>query len=246
MVGPAPVRPKAGMFVRAVVTGANAGPVVSIRLDDLQSRQNAVPEDPMAKQFQRIEPAHATFIAQQHIFFTASAAATGRVNISPRGADAFRVLDAHTVAYLDETGSGNETAAHLRASGRLTIMFCSFGTAPMILRLYGQGRRLARGTPEYAELLASAYDNRETPGARQIICLDVEMVQTSCGYGVPLFDYQHDRPTLRRWAEGKGEQGVAAYWLEKNVRSIDGFDTGVTVGEQGALTPASQATVTAD
>lgn len=182
----------------------------------------------MAKQFAQIEPAHTAFISAQKIFFTASAAATGRVNVSPRGADAFRVLDPTTVAYLDQTGSGNETAAHLRASGRLTIMFCGFENVPMILRLYGQGRTLLRGTPAYEALLATAYDNQEPPGARQIICLDIDLVQTSCGYGVPLFDYKEDRPTLRRWAETKGEDGVAAYRLEKNVYSIDGFDTGVT------------------
>ena len=172
----------------------------------------------MAKFFEHLEPAHAAFIDQQHIFFTASAAATGRVNVSPRGADAFRVIDPNTVAYLDETGSGNETAAHLRASGRLTIMFCGFENVPMILRLYGQGRSLQRGTPEYAACWKPAFGNLEPPGARQIICLDVEMVQTSCGYGVPLFDFKEERPTLRRWAENKGEDGVAAYHREKNVR----------------------------
>jgi hypothetical protein len=185
----------------------------------------------MAKQFAHVEPTHAAFIAEQHIFFTASAAATGRVNISPRGADAFRVLDPNTVAYLDQTGSGNETAAHLRASGRLTIMFCAFENVPMILRLYGQGRSLWRGTAEYAALLETAYGNEEPPGARQIVCLDIEMVQTSCGYGVPLFDYKEDRPTLRRWAENQGVDGVAAYWREKNVRSIDGFETGVAAND---------------
>ncbi len=181
----------------------------------------------MAKQFQRIESAHAAFIEQQHIFFTASAAATGRVNVSPRGIDAFRVLDPTTVSYLDETGSGNETAAHLRASGRLTIMFCGFETVPMILRLYGQGAVLPRGSAAYAALLATAYGDREPPGARQIVRLDVDVVQISCGYGVPLFDYKKDRPTLRRWAERKGEDGVDAYRRAKNVRSIDGFETGV-------------------
>jgi len=181
----------------------------------------------LAKFYERIEPAQAAFIRQQHIFFTGSAAESGRVNISPRGIDAFRILDPNTVAYLDETGSGNETAAHLLASGRLTIMMCGFEHAPTILRLYGQGRSLPRGTPDYQALLASAYDNQEPPGARQIICLYVDSVQTSCGYGVPLFDYREDRPTLRRWADNKGEAGVAAYRSEKNVRSIDGFETGV-------------------
>ena len=189
----------------------------------------------MAKMFERVEPAHTAFIQQQHIFFTATAAATGRVNISPRGADAFRVLDPNTVAYLDQTGSGNETAAHLRACGRLTIMFCGFANVPMILRLYGQGRSLWRGSSEYAALLEAAYNGQEPPGARQIIRLDVEMVQTSCGYGVPLFDYKEDRPTLLRWAEGKGEDGVAAYWREKNLRSIDGFETGVEADARDAV-----------
>jgi hypothetical protein len=181
----------------------------------------------MAKLFESIEPAHAAFIDQQKIFFTATAAPTGRVNISPRGTDALRILDPSTVAYLDETGSGNETAAHLRLSERLTIMLCGFENVPMIIRLYGKGRALPRGTPEYQALLASAYDDREPPGARQIIQLDIDLVQTSCGYGVPLFDYKEVRPTLRRWAEIKGEDGVAAYRREKNIRSIDGFETGV-------------------
>jgi Pyridoxamine 5'-phosphate oxidase len=190
----------------------------------------------MAKFFEQVEPAHAAFIAQQHVFFTASAAATGRVNVSPRGADAFRVIDPNTVAYLDETGSGNETAAHLRASGRLTLMFCGFENVPMILRLYGQGRSLPRGTPEYTTLLKTAYGSHEPPGARQIIRLDVDLVQTSCGYGVPLFDYRDDRPTLRRWAENKGEDGVAAYWRQKNARSLDGFETGLVAAEPTELT----------
>jgi hypothetical protein len=185
----------------------------------------------MATQYQRIEPAHATFIRHQHIFFTASAVVTGRVNISPRGADAFRVLDQHTVAYLDETGSGNETAAHLRATGRLTIMFCSFEAAPMIMRLYGRGSILLSSTPAYRQLLQAAFDGREPDGARQIVRLDVDMVQTSCGYGVPLFDYREDRPTLRRWAARKGAEGLAAYRQENNARSIDGFPTGLSAQE---------------
>jgi hypothetical protein len=204
-------------------------------------------EEPMATQFARIEPAHAAFIRQQHIFFTASAAATGRVNVSPRGTDALRILDPNTVAYLDETGSGNETAAHMRASGRLTIMVCGFENVPMIVRLYGQGRTLPRGTAAYDALLAAAYDNHEPPGARQIVRLDIEMVQTSCGYGVPLFDYKEERLTLRRWAETKGEDGLVAYRREKNVRSIDGFDAAITpdqaaIAAQSAFTAQSALT----
>ncbi len=185
----------------------------------------------MAKQFQRIEPAHAAFIQRQHIFFTASAAATGRVNVSPRGIDAFRVLDPNTVAYLDQTGSGNETAAHLREDGRLTIMFCAFEGAPMILRLYGRGMMLSRGSPSYGNILQAVFDNQEAPGSRQIIRLEVDLIQTSCGYGVPLFDYKEDRITLRRWAEAKGPAGLYAYRQEKNVYSIDGFPTGLPVAD---------------
>ncbi len=185
----------------------------------------------MAQFYDALLPAHATFIEAQHIFFTASAAATGRVNISPRGTDAFRVLNPNLVAYLDETGSGNETAAHSRHAGRMTIMFCGFEAAPLILRLYGTGRILPHGTSDYAALLDEAYDGREPPGARQIVCLDINSVQTSCGYGVPLFDYREDRPTLRRWAESKGPAGITAYRQTKNVVSIDGFPTGVLAAE---------------
>jgi len=181
----------------------------------------------MAKQFPRIEPAHRDFIGRQRIFFTASAAAGGRVNVSPRGTDALRVLGDNAVAYLDCTGSGNETAAHLRASGRLTLMLCAFEGPPRILRLYGQGRILRRGGADYAALLEAAFGGAEPPGARQIVALDVDLVQTSCGYGVPLFDYAGERPSLAHWAEAKGEAGLEAYRREKNAYSIDGLPTGL-------------------
>ncbi len=182
---------------------------------------------PVAKQFPRIEPLHREFILRQRIFFTASAAADGRVNVSPRSTDALRVLGTNSVAYLDLTGSGNETAAHLRASGRLTIMFCSFEGPPMILRLYGRGRILPRGGLEYAQLLAAEFGNTEPLGARQMVMLDIELVQTSCGYGVPLFDYHGERDTLTRWGEAKGRAGVETYQREKNTHSIDGLPTGL-------------------
>lgn len=177
----------------------------------------------MAKQFPEILPALQAFIERQHVFFTASAAAGSRVNISPRGADALRVLGPNRVAYLDQTGSGNETAAHMRADGRLTIMLCAFEGAPMILRLYGQGRILPRGSAEYADMLGVAFGNEESPGARQIVVQDVDLVQTSCGYGVPLFEPVGERDTLKQWATRQGEDGLAAYRLEKNAVSIDGL-----------------------
>lgn len=181
----------------------------------------------MAKQFPRIEPEHQAFLMRQKVFFTASAAADGRVNLSPKGLDALRVLGPEAVCYLDRTGSGNETAAHLRADGRLTIMTCAFEGPPLILRLYGRGRILRRGGADYAALLASAFGGEEPPGARHIVHLAVELVQTSCGFGVPLFDYVEERPVLTRWAAAKGEAGLEAYRREKNQLSIDGLPTGL-------------------
>lgn len=179
----------------------------------------------MGKAFPCIEPIHREFILRQRIFFTASATADSRVNVSPKDAAALRILGENQAAWLDVTGSGNETAAHLRADGRLTIMFCAFEGPPMILRLFGRGRVWMRGSTEYAQLLASAFDNVERAGARQIIVLDIDRVQISCGFGVPRFDYVEDRTTLTRWAESKGEDGLAQYWREKNAVSIDGLPT---------------------
>jgi hypothetical protein len=185
----------------------------------------------MSKHYSSIEPAHLDFIARQHIFFTASAAPAGRVNVSPKDAAALRILSPNRAVYLDVTGSGNETAAHLRLQNRMTMMFCAFEGAPLILRLYGRGRALARGSAEYAELLRTEFNDEERPGARQMILLDVESVQTSCGYGVPLFDYVAERETLTRWAAAKGEAGLNEYWRAKNTVSIDGFPTGLVEEE---------------
>jgi predicted pyridoxine 5'-phosphate oxidase superfamily flavin-nucleotide-binding protein len=181
----------------------------------------------MGKQFTSIDPSHREFIERQRIFFVASATAESRVNISPKDVASLRILDANRVAYLDQTGSGNETAAHLRVDGRVTLMFCALDGAPLILRLYGKGKTLARGSAAYTERLASSFAGIEGPGSRQIIAVDVELVQTSCGYGVPLFDFAEERTTLRRWAEAKGEQGILEYWRAKNTVSIDGLPTGI-------------------
>jgi hypothetical protein len=189
----------------------------------------------MAEQFAQIEPALRDFILRQHVFFVATAAAGGRVNLSPKGLDALRVLGPNRVAYLDLTGSGNETAAHLRADGRLTLMMCAFEGPPRILRLYGRGRVLRRGTEGYARLLAEAFGGEEPLGARQIVLLEVELVQTSCGYGVPLYAYRGERPALARWAESKGEEGLEAYRREYNVRSIDGLPTGLLEEEPATV-----------
>lgn len=181
----------------------------------------------MAKQFPRLGPHHRRFIAAQHMFFTASAAPTGHVNVSPRSTDLFRVLSDNSVMYLDRTGSGNETAAHLQADGRLTIMFCAVAGPPLILRLYGEGRLIHRSSHEYANRLTDLFGGEAPLGARQMIHLDFDLVQTSCGYGVPLFAYREERPQMDAWAQAKGVNGIEDYWRLKNQSSLDGFPTGL-------------------
>jgi pyridoxamine 5'-phosphate oxidase-like protein len=181
----------------------------------------------MGKQFQHLEDAHIDFIGRQKIFFVASAPPQGRINVSPKGMGTFRVLGPKRAAYLDVTGSGNETAAHLAASAdrRLTIMFCAFDGPPVILRLYGQATAHLRGTAGYSAQLPLFGD--ELPGSRQIVSLDIDLVQTSCGMAVPLFEHKADRDNLNRWAVGQGKEGLRKYWRLKNVSSIDGLPTGI-------------------
>ncbi|ELS02423.1 Pyridoxamine 5''-phosphate oxidase [Xenococcus sp. PCC 7305] len=160
------------------------------------------------------------FIAQQKMFFTATAPSQGRINLSPKGIDTFRYIDNKTVAYLDLTGSGNETAAHLQENGRITIMFCSFTQKPLILRLYGQGIVIDFKS-DRAATLRPLFTN--FPGARQIILLNLESAQTSCGFGVPIYDFQEERQTLITWAKNKGERGIQEYQKQNNLESIDGL-----------------------
>ncbi len=180
----------------------------------------------MAKCFDRITDELQAFIAAQQMFFVATAplSPTGHVNVSPKGLDSFRVLSPHRVAYRDLTGSGNETSAHLQENGRITLMFCAFQGEPKILRLYGQGRTVLPDQPEWAELLAVF---PAIAGTRQIIVADIERVQTSCGFAVPLYEYVDQRDILVNWAEKKGNPGVKQYWREKNQVSIDGLPTPV-------------------
>ena len=185
----------------------------------------------MAKQYPSIDDKLRAFVQRQHVFFVASAAEGSRVNVSPKGLDALRVLGPNRVVYLGRTGSGSETAAHLLANGRLTIMFCAFDGPPNILRLYGRGRVIRRDSSEYAALLPSEYAGVEPPGARQMIDLAIDLVQTSCGYGVPHFDYVAERPSLTNWAEQKGEAELEAYRHAKNTVSIDGLPTGMFAEE---------------
>jgi hypothetical protein len=178
----------------------------------------------MAKFFDKIDAKIREFIGEQKMFFTASAPSSGRINLSPKGIDTFRVLDEKTVCYLDLTGSGNETAAHIAENGRLTIMFCSFSGAPLILRLYGKGEVVRKSAENRDELAA---DFEEFAGMRQIIVLHVESLQTSCGFGIPVYEYKEERTMLIDWAKNKGEEGVENYWREKNQTSIDGLPTGL-------------------
>src|SRR5205809_1297671 len=164
------------------------------------------------------------FIALQKMFFTASAAVTGRVNLSPKGMDTLRVLSERELCYLDLTGSGNETAAHLRAANRMTFMWCSFDEKPLILRVYAAGRSILPRDARWNEF-ASMFPQH--PGMRQIILSQVQSVQTSCGFGVPLYDFRAERPTLDEWTAKKGEAAIERYWLEKNAKSIDGLETGI-------------------
>ena len=179
----------------------------------------------MARFFDALTDEQARFIAAQPVFFVASAAPEGRINLSPKGMDTFRVLTPTLVAYADLSGSGAETAAHLRADGRLTVMFTSFGDAPLILRLYGQGRyeapdgRAARAHPGALPT--------DLPGVRGVVAMDVTSVQTSCGYAVPKMTLAAERDTLNRWAERKGPAGLRDYQSENNAVSIDGLPTGL-------------------
>lgn len=161
------------------------------------------------------------FIRRQQMFFVATAPSSdGHVNLSPKGLDGFRIVSPSEVVYQDLTGSGNETSAHLQENGRITIMFCAFQGAPKILRLYGTGRTILPDTPDWDDLSPLFPD---LPGARQLIAIALHRVQTSCGYGVPLYSYEGQRDTLLNWAEKKGDDGLTRYQRKNNQVSIDGL-----------------------
>lgn len=176
----------------------------------------------MAKQFDEISDDLRTFIEAQHLFFVGSAAATGRVNISPKGMDSLRVMGPNRIVWRNLTGSGNETAGHLAQINRMTLMWCGFEKRPMILRTYGTARTLHPRDADFAELNAHF---PESNGARQIYDLSVDLVQTSCGYAVPFYDFAGERDVLASWAEGKGRDGIDTYWRERNQTTIDGAPT---------------------
>lgn len=162
------------------------------------------------------------FIEKQQLFFVATAPTNGRINLSPKGMDSFRVVNENKVLWLNVTGSGNETAAHLQENNRITIMFCSFKGAPNILRLYGKGKEIKPNDADWNKVISLF---PKTPGTRQIFEIDIESAQTSCGMSIPFYEYQGERNQLNDWAEEKGAAGIKEYWKEKNQTSIDGLPT---------------------
>lgn len=175
----------------------------------------------MGKLYDAVVPELVEFIGRQHLFFVATADADGRVNVSPKGLDCFRILGPNRVAWLNGTGSGNETAAHLAAVNRMTLMWCSFEGKPWIVRLYGKARTVQPGDADWASLVGLF---PAVEGARQVFDVTVESAQSSCGFGVPLFDFVGQRDLMPTWASNKGPDGIAAYQREKNAVSLDGLD----------------------
>ena len=178
----------------------------------------------MGKRLKKLTPRLIAFIEKQPIFFVATAMEDGRINLSPKGLDSLRVLSDTQVIWLNLTGSGNETATHLQHQNRMTIMFCAFEGNPMILRLYGSARVYHKQDIAWEQYQTHFQD---LPGSRQIIAMDIDLVQTSCGFGVPLMKYEGERNLLEPWATEKGKEGLFAYWEEKNVTSLDGHPTGI-------------------
>ncbi|WP_308634649.1 pyridoxamine 5'-phosphate oxidase family protein [Paenibacillus silvisoli] len=181
----------------------------------------------MGTAYPSIQQEHADFISNQKLFFVGTAAAEGHVNLSPKGHDVFRMLTTNQVAYLDLTGSGNETSAHLTETGRITFMFVAFEGKPLILRLYGTGRVILPSSPEWEEYAKLFY---LYPGFRQIIVADIDIVKTSCGFSVPYYSYEGERDQLLKWAVNQGDEKLKQYRAKKNAASMDGYMT--PIGEE--------------
>lgn len=179
----------------------------------------------MGKRYDQLQEDQIGFIAEQQIFFVATAApAGGHVNLSPKGMDSLRVLTPSRILWANATGSGNETAAHLAADPRITLMWCGFAKRPLILRAYGTAKMHHHDSPDFAALAAQL---PALPGLRQIVDVQITLTQSSCGYAVPFMDPAGERPTLRTWAETKGPEGLRAYWADRNATTIDGIPTGI-------------------
>ncbi len=176
----------------------------------------------MAKFFTELNEMLRDFISAQHLFFHATAPTRGRINLSPKGLDTFRILSDTRVGYLDLTGSECETAAHVIENGRLTIMFCSFAEKPMILRMYGRGSVVRARDAAWAELRPNFAD---VPGERQIILLDIESIMTTCGFAVPMYEFKGQRDLLPELTCKMGDARMDAYRRDHNQKSIDGLPT---------------------
>jgi hypothetical protein len=176
----------------------------------------------MGKRYSEIPDRLKRFIEAQKLFFVGTATADSRVNVSPKGMDSLRVLEANRVVWLNVTGSGNETSAHIQENPRMTLLFTAFKGSPMTLRLYGQAKVVHQKDPDWKELFSLF---KPIPGARQIFDLTVDLVQTSCGMSVPYFDYAMEREQLTDWAIKKEDMGIREYWKEKNQLSLDGVPT---------------------
>jgi len=183
----------------------------------------------MAKRYKKLEQKHIDFIKKQHLFFVATAGAEGTVNVSPKGMDTFRVVNSNKIVWLNHTGSGNETSVHVQENGRMTIMFCSFDKDPLILRLYGTAKVIHPRDKEWEEL-GKLFD--EFVGARQYFELNINLVQTSCGFGVPFYDYKGEREALLIDAKRRGREGIKKYWKDKNQISLDGKQTNILPSER--------------
>jgi hypothetical protein len=177
----------------------------------------------MAEQFESLTSKQIDFIARQHLFFVGTAGVEGKINVSPKGMDSLRVINPNELVWLNLTGSGNETAAHVIENNRMTVMFCSFEKQPLILRLYGTAEIVYPRDAEKFEKYAAMFDNQ--PGTRQFFELKIDMVQTSCGFAVPFFELSGQRDTLEKWATKKGDEGVSQYWTDHNQTSLDGKPT---------------------
>jgi hypothetical protein len=176
----------------------------------------------MAVKFDSINSAHKEFIENQKMFVIGSAGADGFINVSPKGMDTLKIIDENTVVWVNYTGSGNETSAHVQENGRMTIMFNSFDKEPLILKLYGHASVIHENESRWDEMSAHFESH---VGTRQFFEMKVELVLTSCGYGVPEYEFKGERNTLKKWAEKKGREGIKAYWAENNVETLDGVHT---------------------
>lgn len=176
----------------------------------------------MSEKFSELSSSLISFIEKQHVFFVGTARSTGTVNISPKGMNSLKILNTKKLVWLNYTGSGNESAAHTLENPRMTIMLCSFEKKPLILRLYGQAQAVHPRDAQWDEYMKLF---PESSGARQFFTMDIDLVQTSCGFAVPFYEFKEDREALVKWSGPKGNEGIEAYWEEKNQHSIDGFPT---------------------